>query len=254
VSRKEHFIRFDLLPDRGTIRCRGKIWIKSTGFSDEVAVDRPTLVFGDVFRKALVRAGVAVAGEVVRRAGAGRAIEEPVVLGTWETGIVEVLEATNKPSENQLAECVLKTLGAEATGEGSFGAGAAAAARFAEKAGVAAGELRQADGSGLSRENLVSPRALTAILGHVYGSEDRIAFMGSLATGGGADGTLRKRLKDLGADVRAKTGTLRGVSALAGYLKASGGRVLCFAVLVNDGKSRPRAFQDEVCRILHRGY
>ncbi|MHC4470718.1 MAG: D-alanyl-D-alanine carboxypeptidase/D-alanyl-D-alanine endopeptidase [Planctomycetota bacterium] len=257
AKKKEHRIGFDLRPDGDTIRCWGKIWIKSTGFSDEVAVNRPTDLFGDVFHRALVRAGVSLTGEVVRRPGAAKGIADAVTLAARETGILDLLEATNKPSQNLFAECLLKTLGAERAGEGSFEAGAAAAARFAEEAGVAPAQLRQADGSGLSRENLVSPSSMTTVLRHVYGTPHRIRFMKTLPTGGDPAGTLRRRLADLGADIRAKTGTIRGVSALAGYLQTKSGRVLCFAVLVNDRKTPPhraREIQDELCRILHRGY
>jgi D-alanyl-D-alanine carboxypeptidase/D-alanyl-D-alanine-endopeptidase (penicillin-binding protein 4) len=250
--KKEHKIGFDLRTDGDTIRCWGKIWIKSTGYEDEVSVNAPTIFFGGVFHRALVRAGVSVGGKAVRRPGAAASIDGPVLVAEWETALLDVLEATNKPSQNLFAECVLKTLGAEMTGEGSFAAGAAAASRFAH---LDRDHLRQADGSGLSRENLVSPRGLTGVLRRVYASPHRIAYMKTLPTGGNAGGTLRRRLKDLGAAVRAKTGTISGVSALAGYVRCKSGRVVCFAVIVNDRKTashRSRDVQDEICRILHR--
>ena len=63
-------------------------------------------------------------------------------------------------------------------------------------------------------------------------------------------------MKDLGSAVRAKTGTMRGVSALAGYVRGRGGKVVSFACIVNDepNLSRARKLQDALCRILHEEF
>ena len=96
---------------------------------------------------------------------------------------------------------------------------------------------------------------MTKFLTHVFQSGDPVAFMGTLPAGGAENGSLRKRLADLGGNVRGKTGTIRGVSCLAGYVRGKSDRVYAFAVLVNDprmGTARARNLQDGICRVLRR--
>lgn len=117
--------------------------------------------------------------------------------------------------------------------------------------------LRLRDGSGLSRLNLVSARDLTALLvairrepwfSHIYdalpiaGVEDRLV-----------GGTLRFRMRGTPAEgnVRAKTGTLTGVTALSGYATGEGGQVLAFSILINNFVgSVPRDLEDAIAAAL----
>ena len=69
AKKAEHSIIVDIREDRGVVRAKGKIWIKSGGYDAEVAVPDPTIFFGHVLHRALVRAGVSVGGEVVARPG-----------------------------------------------------------------------------------------------------------------------------------------------------------------------------------------
>ncbi len=254
--KSEQKIIADLRPAEGLVRASGKIWTKSLGYDAEVAVPDPTIFFGHVLYRALVRAGVSVEGEVVAdRGGLGR-LTSPVLLARVETPLLDVLGVMNLRSQNLFAECVLKTLGAVRTGEGSFEAGAAVTRALAGEIGIPAPELVQIDGSGLSRDNRASPRAFTRLLTHIFETGDPVPFMGTLPAGGAEIGSLRKRMGDLAGNVRAKTGTIRGVSALAGYVRSESDRIFAFAVLINDARmplSKARQFQDEVCRILRRG-
>ncbi len=254
-KKSEQVIIVDVKADRSIVRVRGRVWIKSAGYDAEVTVPDPTIFFGHVLHRALVRAGVSVRGKVVARRGAAAALSEPVLLAVVETPLLEVLGITNRRSQNLFAECLLKTLGVVEAGEGSFAAGAAVTGALAAGLGIPPAEFHQEDGSGLSRKNLVSPRAMTTWLTHILSTGDPTPFLATLPSGGAQNGSLRRRLADLGSDVRAKTGTIRGVSALAGYVRAESGRVFAFAVLVNDPRlptSKARALQDGVCRILRR--
>jgi D-alanyl-D-alanine carboxypeptidase/D-alanyl-D-alanine-endopeptidase (penicillin-binding protein 4) len=255
AKKSEQVIIVDFDEARNVVRARGKIWDQGGGYDAEVAVPDPTMFFGRVLQQALVRAGVALGGDVVARPGAAAELTEPVLLAQVSTPLLDVLRITNRRSQNLFAECLLKTLGVVQTGAGSFRAGAAVTGALVTRLGVPAEEFRQVDGSGLSRENLVSPRAMTTILAHVFNTGDPVGFMGTLPSGGAESGSLRNRLADLGGEVRAKTGTIRGVSCLAGYVRGESGRVYAFAVLVNDpamGTSRARDLQDGICRILRR--
>ena len=254
-AKSEQVIIVDVRPGSPVVRVKGRIWSGGPGYDAEVAVPDPAVFCGHVFHRALIRAGVALTGDIVLRPGAAAALAEPIVLGRVGTSVGEILEITNRRSQNLFAECLLKLLGCADGVPGSFAGGAAATARLAAELGVPPEEITQADGSGLCRENRVSPRALISLLSHVYRQSDPLPFLSSLAAGGDPEGSLRSRMKDLGSEVLGKTGTIAGVSALAGYVRAKSGRILCFAVLVNDPRmpaAVARGLQDEICRILWR--
>lgn len=122
------------------------------------------------------------------------------------------------------------------------------------KAGLLPQQYRIADGSGLSLYNYVSAEALTMLLRYAW-FDDRIYshLLPSLPVAG-QDGTLKKRMTGTRAEsnVQAKTGTVTGISSLAGYLTDANGNRLCFAV-INQGilhSAEGRTFQDKLCAIL----
>ena len=111
-----------------------------------------------------------------------------------------------------------------------------------------------ADGSGLSLYNYLSPELEVSILRYTFKHQAMYEHLLPSLPIAGEDGTLKKRMKDTSAagNVKAKTGTVTGVSALAGYCTASNGHRLCFSIM-NQGiekSSDGRAFQDKVCMIL----
>jgi D-alanyl-D-alanine carboxypeptidase/D-alanyl-D-alanine-endopeptidase (penicillin-binding protein 4) len=139
--------------------------------------------------------------------------------------------ATNVPSDNFYAEMLVKVLGARNGAGGTTGAGLAVL-RSALRARIGIGP-QLADGSGLSRANRTSARELVTLLGAMPATPAGPAFTASLARPG-RSGTLRKRMRGTGAGrCPAKTGTLRGVSALSGYCVTASGRTLAFAILSN---------------------
>ena len=113
-----------------------------------------------------------------------------------------------------------------------------------------------ADGSGLSLYNYVSAEMIVALLRHAYQNREIYDHLYPSLPIAGVDGTLEKRMtkgKAFG-NVHAKTGTVSGVSTLAGYCQASNGHTLCFAIL-NQGlikASDGREYQDRVCEALCR--
>jgi len=110
------------------------------------------------------------------------------------------------------------------------------------------------DGSGLSRANRCTPRQQTSLLRWVQRQSWSELFRQSLAVAG-VDGSLRRRLREHPGRVVAKTGTMRGVRALAGYVMNGSQPRYAFAVVFNDypGPSTPyREIQDRFCRALVR--
>ncbi len=165
------------------------------------------------------------------------------VLATLESlPLVEDLKVISKVSQNLHAEMVLRTLARERRGIGSVAAGLEELQAFLTHAGIPPEEYVFFDGSGLSRQNLVSPAAVTQLLSYMYGTPHRDAWMDLLPVAG-VDGTLAERFKDTPAEgnLRGKTGTLSHVSALAGYATTAKGERVTFAIFVNNHNARGRA-------------
>ncbi len=169
----------------------------------------------------------------VRVSPKGRAGTTPpgaLSLAARESPSVTLLvRAMNVPSDNYIAEMLLKAIGRSDRRPGTTARGAAIAERVAEEQAGAQPNL--VDGSGLSRSDRSSPRDLVRLLDAVV--EDP-AFYGSLAIMG-RTGTLEDRLERSYASVRCrgKTGTLHDVSALSGYCRTRGGDIVAFAILMN---------------------
>jgi D-alanyl-D-alanine carboxypeptidase/D-alanyl-D-alanine-endopeptidase (penicillin-binding protein 4) len=166
----------------------------------------------------------------------------------------EILQVVNKVSQNLHAELTLREVGRVTRNVGSRAAGLAELSKFLAEIGVGKASYNFEDASGLSTMNLVSPAALVRLLHHMYLSEDRDGWL-ELMPIGGEDGTLDYRFRSPATHgrVRAKTGTLTGVSALSGYLDTASGRKLAFSIMLNNynTKSRPaREFIDAVVREL----
>jgi D-alanyl-D-alanine carboxypeptidase/D-alanyl-D-alanine-endopeptidase (penicillin-binding protein 4) len=163
--------------------------------------------------------------------------------------IAALVRRTNQVSDNYYAETLLKGLGARFAGAGSTNAGASVVRRFQQELGVDSAVL---DGSGLSRGNAISPRGVGRLLSSARQRAWFDSFYRSLPLAG-RTGTLRKRMRGTAAvgRCRAKTGTLRNVSALAGYCRARHGRRFVFALLMNGvNVYRARLAQDRIAAAL----
>jgi D-alanyl-D-alanine carboxypeptidase/D-alanyl-D-alanine-endopeptidase (penicillin-binding protein 4) len=143
-----------------------------------------------------------------------------------------LIALTNRPSDNFLAEMLIKDLGASFLHRGTTAAGAAVVRGRMAQLGI---HPRPADGSGLSRANRTTPRDVVRLLTAMdHSAPVASAFRNSLSVAG-RSGTLAPRMRGTVAAgrCRGKTGTLSGVSALSGYCDAVGGRRLAFSILMN---------------------
>lgn len=200
------------------------------------------------FARALRARGVRVSG----RTRTGTAPEGARRLARVSSPtIAELSRLINAPSDNFMAEVLLKELGARFGAAGTTRAGARVAI------GVAAGfgaRPRIADGSGLSRSNATSPREVMALITGMRRTPEGRAFERSLAIAG-QTGTLASRMRGTRAagNCRAKTGTLSDVSTLAGICRSASGHTIAFALLMNSvSPARGRVLQDSIARSLAR--
>jgi serine-type D-Ala-D-Ala carboxypeptidase/endopeptidase (penicillin-binding protein 4) len=209
---------------------------------------QPARFAAQAFKRALGRAGIKVAGSA--RAGVAPFGAAPLL--QWPSPpMADVLRLMNQPSDNYMAETLIKALGASFGTAGSTAAGAAIVRTTISRMGV---RPRLVDGSGLSRLDRTSPRQVVRLLQAMTLRPSAPAFTASLPVAG-VSGTLALRMRRTAASGRcaAKTGTLHDVSALAGYCSTLSGERLAFAILMNRVTPlRARVLQDRMTTALAR--
>jgi D-alanyl-D-alanine carboxypeptidase/D-alanyl-D-alanine-endopeptidase (penicillin-binding protein 4) len=231
ISRDPNANRFVL---RGEVRSPAQTPV-------QITVHDPPEFFARLLAHYLSKAGITVES-TARVCTAGEVFDSSRVLAVISTPMDEVLQRCNSDSANLYAECLLKRLGQAVTGEPGSWANGGAVLRMvlAQNLGAAqAASVIVADGSGLSRENSVSPMVLAKWL-EVMARDARVrdAFTESMATPG--KGTLRNRFREvtLSNNLYAKSGFINGVRSLSGYIvHPASGRRLAFSVIVNDIKT-----------------
>ncbi len=214
-----------------------------------VNVANPSLYAGAVFKESLLREGIAVDGRVAQ----GVTPKEASLFYSFPSlPLSLIVYWLNKHSNNTTAEQLSLSLGAHVYGvPGTRQKGLAVLSRHLENCGVKPESYTLAEASGLSRNNRISASALvktlfTAAYDFAYNAE----FMASLGIAG-ADGTLKDKFQDPATQrrLRAKTGTLRGINALAGYGLSVDGRPFIFAVMANSTAKNP-GFSNVADRVM----
>jgi D-alanyl-D-alanine carboxypeptidase/D-alanyl-D-alanine-endopeptidase (penicillin-binding protein 4) len=239
----------------GRFSVRGHVPARTSEWSDSCTHPDPIALFGAVLSHELQRHGIRVGGGVRRERGANGG---PTV-ARIVSPLANYLAAINTDSNNACADQLFLATALAVRGEATREAGAEATARALSALGVSTEGLVQVDGSGLSRDDRISARQLTALLEAVLSRDARTAelFIDSLAVAG-ESGTLDDRLKhsDARGRVRAKTGFIGGTSALSGIAEAHDGRVYVFSILVDyprfEGLNTSvwKPMQDDVCELL----
>ena len=230
----------------------GEVGISNGPSSYRYPVSDPSTYAGELLLVALRQRGIEVGKAKVER---GEVPKDAQLVATMRSeALSELCRAVNKWSNNFMAEQILRSL---APDRGATADAALEQLRaYTREIGMPQDGMVLGNGSGLYANNLISAGALTHLLAHVHADfRYRSDFMASLAIMG-ADGTTRSRLKESDARgfIRVKTGTLDDVSALSGYVGATGRDPIAFAVLINnlDRKQRARArtLQDELAEML----
>ena len=243
-------------PDHLELKVSGQIRASDGSYESRKRVEDPARFAGEVLRAALIARGVKIH---VRAIGHATTPPTAILVGTHDSAeLGDVLRGMNKWSDNYVAEALLKTLGAETRatpGPATWADGTAAVRAALTKLGVT-GPWRADNGSGLFDASAVSPRQVVALLGAAQRDYRIGPELAASLPIGGVDGTLAKRWHGQAprARIRAKTGTLDKVTALAGYAGVDAGHLLAFAVLANDipGGQRPatRVLQDDIAAVL----
>jgi D-alanyl-D-alanine carboxypeptidase/D-alanyl-D-alanine-endopeptidase (penicillin-binding protein 4) len=208
--------------------------------------------FTEALAKELRRAGVVLADRNVPSSSSRR---QKTFITSRSHSLGEVLIPMMKESDNLFAESVFYQMDAGTGGQPATGRQAASKVRkMIQKVGLQPGDYKVADGSGLSLYNYVSAELEVYFLRYAWFNRSVYAVLMPSLPVAGVDGTLKNRMtQGLAArNVYAKTGTLTGISSLAGYCVAPNGHALAFCI-INQGVMRiadGRAFQDAVCQAL----
>ena len=269
LSGGENAIRLSRQPHTNNISIGGSC-PQTMGVPVQVTVHDPSLFAATVLAETLKANGIAMTGKVsrdrtVRAELMKRAANAPSPttnpsdwqpIAVHETPISQALARANKDSVNLYAECLCKRLGYSVSGQsGSWENGPPAVGAFLKKAGVGDAEFNLDDGCGLSKKNRISPNALVRVLMYDYFSPNRQTFFNSLSVAG-SDGTLDHRFINtpLRGHVFGKSGFVKGVSSLTGYLEARDGNWYAFSILMNGipdlSNSAIKPLQDAIVRAV----
>lgn len=240
--------------DRPVVRVAGHLQVGAPSEPVAVAVKQPTENFLRRFRQSLAKQGIEVRQAAI--APQPRTDSERAIARLQSPPLMALLQETNRFSNNLYAEALLRTLGtvkeAETETSSTLEAGLEVLESTLSELGVDPESYALVDGSGLSRQNLVTPAALVDLLTALARSPEADLYRGTLAIAG-QEGSLRQRLSpDLQGQVQAKTGTLTGVVTLSGYLRRTD-ETLIFSILVNQSnqdRTDLTAQVDQIVRLL----
>lgn len=257
-------------PGSRHIQFSGTIPLSDAGASEQLAIDDPALFAAEAFKAQLEKRGIKVLGaarashrdlheNVVApvsgspaRPDSGRDgvtsfrpplakdgtsnAAQPTVLASYDSlPFFEDLRVINKVSQNLHAELALRLMGKVRGGDGSLESGLGVEEQFLAQAGITPQQYSLHDGSGLSREDLISPAAMIKLLRYAAAQPWGAQFQQTLPVAG-VDGSLSNRFKNSPADghVQAKTGGMDHVKSLSGYATTTAGERVAFSILLNN--------------------
>jgi D-alanyl-D-alanine carboxypeptidase/D-alanyl-D-alanine-endopeptidase (penicillin-binding protein 4) len=258
----------DRAPGSHDVRVYGAIAIGGPGLHEGLALEDPADFAARAFLGMLRQRGVAVTGtakprhrESVDAQSLRKEQEEslpltPSTLQTVTTApagkqvlashisppLIEDMTVTMKVSQNLHAEITLRTLGKLLARDGSLGQGTRVVRQFLISIGVRPQDFFFFDGSGLSNQDLITPRAATTLLTYAARQPWGESWRSTMPVAG-VDGTLSSRFTNspVKGQLDAKTGTLGEVRGLSGYLRTGSGKTLAISILVNDHQPDSKA-------------
>ncbi|MCC6546641.1 D-alanyl-D-alanine carboxypeptidase/D-alanyl-D-alanine-endopeptidase [Candidatus Sumerlaeota bacterium] len=221
----------------------------SQGSTVTLPTGRPVAMAAELMRKALEKEGIVIDGTT----RVDRNVERPPAQIAAVTGapVSQALRVCLRESDNFLAESLYLLASTKRFGSAGYQGAYKMESEYWKSIGVDSSEIHPADGSGLSREDFISPHALVSLL---KANEKVDWFVDSLPVSG-QSGTLKYRLSDKGLAGRvvAKTGTLDSTAALSGYIKCPSGKIVIFSIMANNytcSTNTIRAKIDDIVELL----
>jgi D-alanyl-D-alanine carboxypeptidase/D-alanyl-D-alanine-endopeptidase (penicillin-binding protein 4) len=275
-------IFFDREPGSTVLTLWGEMPLDDKGANEALAIDDSAAFAAKLFGTLLEKRGITVYGRERARhmdlanlatfsvtatahlaespdhggEGGGTPRPQPnqrLVLASYESKpLIDDVRVINKVSQNLHAEILLRLLGREKGTSGTVASGLEVLHAFLTQAGVPADQYLFYDGSGLSRQNLVSPHAVVTLLRYITTQPWGSQFRSTLPVAG-IDGSLADRFKAEPGQGRvyAKTGSLGGVKALSGYATTERGDSVVFSILTNNLNVEPKKVTDAMDQIVN---
>jgi D-alanyl-D-alanine carboxypeptidase/D-alanyl-D-alanine-endopeptidase (penicillin-binding protein 4) len=214
---------------------RGALPLRSRPLYRLVAVQSPVRYYLSALKYILSEEGIDVSKCEIRDTRGFRSSASSLLWTYTSPPLSELLPPILKLSLNLSSETLARVLGLELRGEGTFSGGKDVVEDALARMGINKESYSYADGSGLSRLNLVSADTLIQILKFMHQQQYFNEFYNALSIAG-VDGTLAFRMKKTraGNNVHAKTGSFANVSALSGYVQTADGEMLAFSILANN--------------------
>ncbi len=261
-------------PGSNLLTLWGNMPADDNGANEALAIEDPADFAAQLFRSLLQRRGVVIYGRArarhnelanlstfsVTAMASARGGEErpfpraasPLVLASYQSlPLREDLKVINKVSQNLHAELLLRLMGREKGTAATIEGGLEVMRGFLLQTGITSDEFVFFDGSGLSRQNMVTPEAVIKLLTYITKQPWGQQFLETLPVAG-VDGSLGERMKKTAAEgrVRAKTGSLGHVNALSGYATTVSGEPLVFSIIANNHKLPTRRALETLDKIV----
>lgn len=218
-----------------TIIINGTIPVGSADVREWMAVWEPTDYALNLFQQALEKNDISWTGEV--KSGKTPA-KTKKLFSRQSMPLSDLLVPFMKLSNNTHAEVLVKEMGKKKKREGSWENGLEVMGKELDDFGLDKDSMIIHDGSGISHVDLIQPHEITKLLYQVQNKDWFSFYLNALPVAGEKEkmtgGTLRERMKDLQGKVRAKTGTIDGVSTLSGYMETKAGDKLIFSIMLNN--------------------
>ncbi len=265
-------------PGATTLVLRGNMPLDDSGVNEAIAIQDPAEFSAALFRQLLANRGIVIYGKhrarhtelsslstftatvtAISPAHGGdeplRGLaNQPLVLASYESKpLIEDLRVINKVSQNLHAEILLRLLGREKGTAGTVEGGLEVLHGFLNQAVISPEQYAFYDGSGLSRQNLVTPHVIVELLRYAntqpWGNSFRATFPVA-----GVDGSLSDRFRNSIAQglVQGKTGSLGGVKTLSGYATTKNGDIVAFAILANNLNLPNKRITDSIDSIVEQ--
>ena len=254
----------------------GNMPLDDAGANEALAIEDPAEFAAGLFRQLLEKRGIVIYGKQRTRHtelatlstfsvtalapsrggsdGPPRPLKnnQPVVLASNESKpLLEDLRVVNKVSQNLHAEILLRLLGRERGTAGTIEGGLEVMRGFLNQVGIPSDQYVFYDGSGLSRQNLVTPHAIVQMLRYAATQPWGAAYKSTLPLSG-VDGSLSDRLNAprLQSRIYGKTGSLGGVKTLSGYATTDSGETVVFSILSNNSNLPAKRVNDTIDQLV----
>lgn len=263
-------------PGSTLLKLWGSLPVDDPGTSEALAIEDPADFAAGLFRQLLEKRGIVISGRARARhtelatlstfhanavlpshggsddTPSPPKLDQPLTLASFESKpLLQDLRVVNKVSQNLHAEILLRLLGRLRGNSATVQGGLDVLRRFLTEAGISDDQYVFYDGSGLSRQNLVTPLAVVELLRYVSTQPWGDAFKSTLPVSG-VDGSLSERLTSplLKSRVLAKTGSLSGVKALSGFATTRSGQRLVFSIFSNNFNLPARRITDAIDQLV----